>query len=112
MALRAGLEDWLERGLDPSPQRIVLIDPPTVLGWDRARELDERQTVGSLRGASRCWRRAGPLQGRSTCSLPWSSAPSAKPPLVTARSPDQGEALDDAKSAIQVLLSGIEDLGV
>jgi len=47
--LRAGCMTWLEVALDPAVQRIVLLDPPAVLGWTRWRELDELHTLGGLR---------------------------------------------------------------
>lgn len=49
--LRAGSRAWLEMALDPAIQRIALLDPPTVLGWLRWRELDERHSLGGLRAA-------------------------------------------------------------
>jgi AcrR family transcriptional regulator len=49
--LRAGSHAWLVMALDPAVQRIALLDPPTVLGWRRWRELDEQYTLGGLRGA-------------------------------------------------------------
>lgn len=48
-SLRAGCMTWLEVALDPAVQRIVLLDPPAVLGWNRWRELDELHTLGGLR---------------------------------------------------------------
>src|SRR2546423_12134841 len=32
-SLRAGCRTWLEVALDPAVQRIVLLDPPSVVGW-------------------------------------------------------------------------------
>jgi AcrR family transcriptional regulator len=49
--LRAGAHAWLVMALDPAVQRIALLDPPTVLGWTRWRELDEQYTLGGLRAA-------------------------------------------------------------
>jgi AcrR family transcriptional regulator len=43
--LRAGSHAWLVMALDPAVQRIALLDPPTVLGWARWRELDEQYTL-------------------------------------------------------------------
>lgn len=37
---RAGFDEYLNRSMDPTTQRITLIDAPAVLGWDRWRELD------------------------------------------------------------------------
>jgi len=51
--LRAGSHAWLQMALDPAVQRIALLDPPTVLGWLRWRELDEQYTLGGLRASFR-----------------------------------------------------------
>jgi AcrR family transcriptional regulator len=48
-SLRIGCRAWLRMALDPEVQRIVLLDPPSVVGWTRWRELDELHTLGGLR---------------------------------------------------------------
>jgi AcrR family transcriptional regulator len=48
-SLRAGCSAWLRMAVDPAVQRIVLLDPPGVVGWTRWRELDEQHTLGGLR---------------------------------------------------------------
>jgi AcrR family transcriptional regulator len=44
--LLAGAGAWLDASTEPDLQRIVLIDGPSVLGWDRWREICLRHTVG------------------------------------------------------------------
>jgi AcrR family transcriptional regulator len=51
--LRMGSRAWLRLALDPTVQRIALLDPPTVVGWRRWRELDEQYTLGGLRASFR-----------------------------------------------------------
>jgi AcrR family transcriptional regulator len=41
-ALRAGFLAWIKSAGDPVVQRILLIDAPSVLGWERWRAMDER----------------------------------------------------------------------
>ncbi|HEV7651994.1 MAG TPA: TetR/AcrR family transcriptional regulator [Actinophytocola sp.] len=49
-SLRAACATWLRVVvLDPAVQRIVVLDPPSVVGWKRWRELDEAHTLGWLR---------------------------------------------------------------
>src|SRR3954447_16085828 len=48
-SLRVGCRTWLRMALAPALQRIVLLDPPSVVGWTRWRELDEVHTLGGLR---------------------------------------------------------------
>ena len=46
--LLAGAGAWLDASTEPDLQRIVLIDGPSVLGWDRWREICLRHTVGLI----------------------------------------------------------------
>ncbi len=39
-ALRAGFHEYLDHSMDPEVQRIVLLDAPSVLGWERWRAID------------------------------------------------------------------------
>ncbi|HEU0025103.1 MAG TPA: TetR/AcrR family transcriptional regulator [Thermoleophilaceae bacterium] len=48
-SLQAACDAWLRMSLDPSVQRIALLDPPAVVGWTRWREIDEQHTLGGLR---------------------------------------------------------------
>ena len=47
-AMQAGCRAWVRLARDPVIQRIVLIDGPSVLGWEHWRELDEQQSLGLL----------------------------------------------------------------
>ena len=44
--LIAGADAWLDASTDPVVQRIVLIDGPAVLGWERWREIGLRYGLG------------------------------------------------------------------
>jgi AcrR family transcriptional regulator len=48
--LRAGCLAWVELAGDPVVQRILLIDAPSVLGWDRWRAFEERHALGLIKG--------------------------------------------------------------
>ena len=48
---RAGFDEYLNHSMDPTIQRIALIDAPAVLGWERWRELD--YTLDLLQNALR-----------------------------------------------------------
>jgi AcrR family transcriptional regulator len=47
-AMRAGIRAFLEACRAPEVQRIVLIDAPAVLGWERWREVAERNGLGLI----------------------------------------------------------------
>ncbi|MDT0343977.1 TetR/AcrR family transcriptional regulator [Streptomyces litchfieldiae] len=46
--LRAGCRAFLAAGSDPAVRRILLVDAPTVLGWDEWRAMDEESSARHL----------------------------------------------------------------
>ena len=48
-AMRAGGDAWLALSRDPAVKQIVLIDAPSVLGWQRWREIDSRYGFGLIK---------------------------------------------------------------
>jgi AcrR family transcriptional regulator len=47
--LELGFGAFLDQCVNPEVQRIVMLDGPTVLGWDTWHELDERYAFGTLK---------------------------------------------------------------
>ena len=47
--LQVGFGAFLDQCLNPEVQRIVMLDGPTVLGWDLWHELDERYAFGTIK---------------------------------------------------------------
>lgn len=47
--LELGFDAFLDQCINPEVQRIVMLDGPTVLGWDTWHELDERYAFGTLK---------------------------------------------------------------
>jgi AcrR family transcriptional regulator len=47
--LHAGSLAWMELAGDPVVQRIVLIDAPAVLGWERWRAIEEENALGTIK---------------------------------------------------------------
>ena len=47
--LRAGCLAWVHLAGDPVVQRIVLVDAPAVLGWERWRTIEEQNALGTLK---------------------------------------------------------------
>jgi AcrR family transcriptional regulator len=50
-ALRVGMRVFLDVSIEPETQRIVLLDAPSVLGWEGLREIASRYGLGLLRAA-------------------------------------------------------------
>jgi AcrR family transcriptional regulator len=61
-ALRAGSVAWVRLAADPVVRRVVIIDAPAVLGWDRWREIENRYGLGMLKVAVQGVADAGRLQ--------------------------------------------------
>jgi AcrR family transcriptional regulator len=57
--LEVGCEAYLDACLDRGLQRIVLVDSPSVLGWDFWHEIDERYSLGQIREALKAGMKAG-----------------------------------------------------
>src|SRR5262244_2214894 len=47
--LRAGCLAWVRLAADPVVQRILLIDAPSVLGWQRWRAMEEDRALGGIK---------------------------------------------------------------
>lgn len=104
--LRAACETWLAVALDPAVQRIVLLDPPAVLGWSRWRELDERHTLGGLRAnIERMGASAGvpPEQVDPLAHMILAAVSEAA--LLIARAEDPDMALTIGRAAVDTLLT-------
>jgi AcrR family transcriptional regulator len=61
-ALRAGSLAWVRLASDPVIQRVLLLDAPSVLGWQRWRDMDERHTLGLIRAALQACAARGQLR--------------------------------------------------
>jgi AcrR family transcriptional regulator len=67
--LTAGCLAFLRETSDPAVQRTVLIDAPSVLGWEKWRMIEERYAIGVLRAGLQAAVNAGSLQGRDVETL-------------------------------------------
>jgi AcrR family transcriptional regulator len=48
--LNTGAMAWIDLASDPVIQQILLIDAPSVLGWDQWRNMDENNALSAMRG--------------------------------------------------------------
>jgi AcrR family transcriptional regulator len=107
-ALRVAAREWIGLAGDPSIQRIVLVDAPSVLGWDRWRAMDDGRTLGAMRmmlqGVS--------ASGRLPAALvdPFAHmilAALDEIALVVARADDPAVAVAEGRTAVEELLSRV-----
>jgi AcrR family transcriptional regulator len=61
-AMRAGAEMFLQACTEPEAQRIALLDGPSVLGWDRWREIAARHGLGLIEASLQAAIEAGAIR--------------------------------------------------
>lgn len=104
-AMRAGVRAFLEACRAPQVQRIVLIDGPAVLGWDRWREVAERNGLGLIEAVIRAAIDAGeiaPIAVEPLAHLLMGALDEAA--LLVVRDPD---ATDAVAATFERLLDGL-----
>ena len=103
--LRAGSLAWVRQAGDPVVQRILLIDAPAVLGWQRWRELDERHALGLIRAAVQAVADAGRLpEGMVDTFAHVILALLNEIALLIARADDPAEAIRSSEAAVDEIL--------
>jgi AcrR family transcriptional regulator len=63
-SLLDGCQAMVDAHLDPAVRQIVLLDGRSVLGWERARQIESRYTAAVLRGALRRAMQSGVIERR------------------------------------------------
>ena len=105
-ALRAGFLAWIRLAGDPVVQRILLVDAPAVLGWDRWRAMEERHALGLIRAALQVIADEGKLRQELVGTLAHVLLASVNEvALLVARSDDKEAAMKAGGDAIDELLA-------
>jgi hypothetical protein len=107
-ALRAGCHAWLRLARDPTIRRVALTDAPSVVGWEKWREIDERYAFGMLKATLG----AVAAKGRTRQELVevlghMLLAALAEVALFIARAKDSKAAIRTGQSAVDELLDGL-----
>jgi AcrR family transcriptional regulator len=104
-ALRAAFLAWIKLAGDPVVQRILLIDAPAVLGWERWRAMEERHALGAIRATLQAIADQGNLRPELVGTLAHVLLASVNEiALVVARSDDPAAAMTEGADAIDELL--------
>ena len=104
-ALRAGFLAWVRLAGDPEVQRILLIDGPSVLGWERWRAVEERHAFGAIRMVLQVAAPQARLRPELVDTLAHVLLASVNEvALLVARAPDPGAAMKEGEDAIDELL--------
>jgi AcrR family transcriptional regulator len=67
--LELGFNAFLDQCVNPEVQRIVMLDAPTVLGWDTWHELDERYAFGTIKAVLTIAAESGRVDAEAVDSL-------------------------------------------
>jgi AcrR family transcriptional regulator len=67
--LEIGFDAFLDQCVNPEVQRIVMLDGPTVLGWDTWHELDERYAFGTIKAVLTVAAESGRIDAEAVDSL-------------------------------------------
>jgi AcrR family transcriptional regulator len=105
-ALLTAAKAWIGLAGDPGIQRIVLVDAPSVLGWDRWRAMDDGQTLGAMRAMLQAVSDSGRLP--ATLVDPFAHmilGALDELALVVARAGDPAAAVAEGRTAVEALLS-------
>jgi AcrR family transcriptional regulator len=104
-ALRTAALAWISLAADPVIQRVVLVDAPSVLGWERWRDMDHGRTLGALQAMLQAVSDGGRLPAELVS--PFSHmilAALDEIALVVARSSDSTTAVAEGRMAVEALL--------
>jgi hypothetical protein len=107
-AVRAGCEAFLDLTQDPVVRQIMLTDAPSVLGWDKWREIDDRHAFGLLKAALEpAAKEAGLPAALVDAFAHMLLASLSEVALLIAQADDAAVALENGKAAVRELLSRI-----
>jgi len=104
-ALQAGFVAWIRLAGDPVVRRILLIDAPSVLGWERWRAMEEHHALGLIRAALQAIADHGKVRPELVGTLAHVLLASVNElALLVARSDDKEAAMQAGADAIDELL--------
>jgi AcrR family transcriptional regulator len=104
-ALRAGFLAWIRLAGDPVVRRILLIDGPSVLGWERWRAMEEHHALGLIRAVVQVIADEGKLRPELVGTLAHVLLASVNEvALLVARSEDKEAAMEAGADTIDELL--------
>ena len=105
---RTGCHAFLAASVDPSVQRIVMMDGPAVLGWATWREIDWRHFLALVdEGLAQAMLEHGAKRRPTKALAHLVFGALCESAMVVARSPKPKEALRQVREELDVLLGGL-----
>jgi AcrR family transcriptional regulator len=106
--LRVGANAWLDVCGEPEVQRIVLIDGPAVLGWERWRAVGMRHAMGLVEGVLGAAIAAGHVPGQPVAPLAHVVVGALdEAALYVARAERPAQARDEVRGVVDRLIAGL-----
>jgi AcrR family transcriptional regulator len=106
--LHDGIDAWLAACAEPEVHRIVLIDAPAALGWERWREIGERYGVGLVEAAIQSLIDAGALPDQPVRPLAHVLIGALEEAaLYASRAEDRESATAEVRVALAALVDGL-----
>jgi AcrR family transcriptional regulator len=107
-ALHVGVDAWLEASGEPSVQRLILIEAPAALGWERWREIGHRYGVGLVEGAVEGAIAAGVMAEQPVGPIAHLLIGALEEAvLYAARAEDQARATEEVRAALHALIDAL-----
>jgi AcrR family transcriptional regulator len=111
-AMRAGTEMFLDACLEPEVQRIVLLDAPAVLGWERWREIAAEHGLGLIEATLQAAMEAGEIvEGPVKPLAHVLMGALDEAAMVVARAEDPAATRAEVAATLDVLLEGLRPRG-
>ena len=111
-AMRAGTEMFLDACLEPEVQRIVLLDAPAVLGWERWREIAAEHGLGLIEGTLQAAMEAGEIVKGPVKPLAHVLMGALdEAAMVVARAEDPAASRAEVAATLDILLEGLRPRG-
>ncbi|HET8861765.1 MAG TPA: helix-turn-helix domain-containing protein [Solirubrobacterales bacterium] len=107
-AMRAGAEMFLQACTEPEAQRIVLLDGPSVLGWDRWREIAAEHGLGLIEATLRAAIEAGAIAEQPVRPLAHVLMGALdEAAMLVARAEDPARMREEVGRTLDALLAGL-----
>jgi AcrR family transcriptional regulator len=105
-AVRTAALSWIDLAGDPVIQRIMLVDAPSVLGWEQWRDMDEGRTAAAMRDMLQAVSDTGRLPGELVGPFAHMIlAALDEAAMVVARAPNSRAAVAEERHAVEEFLA-------
>jgi len=107
-ALHVGVDAWIDASAEPAVHRLVLIEAPAVLGWERWREIGRRYGVGLVQGGVEAAITAGVMAPQPVGPIAHALVGALEEAvLYAARADDRERATAEVRDALHRLVDGL-----